>query len=70
MNRYFFNGREVSRNRAVYIWHESKTYRMANRRIRGYIFINADKGKTDGGEEAHLAEAGITIQREKASAVD
>lgn len=63
MKRYRLNGIPVTREQAVWAWHHSTTYLRAEPRTRGMIFRNADQGINTDGEIAHLAEAGITIER-------
>lgn len=65
MPKYFIDGIEVKRSHAMRVWHDSKTYRMANRRTRGYIFLTAEKGENPYGEFEYLAEAGVRIEPDR-----
>jgi hypothetical protein len=64
MAKYFVDDIEVDRSRAMRAWHGSKTYRLANPKTRGYIFLTAEKGENGDGEVEHLAEAGVRIKIE------
>lgn len=67
MNRYLLHGKPVTREQAVAAWHRSATYANAARKRRGLIFMLADRSAFYTAEVLHLAEAGITIEREPAS---
>ncbi|OOW71480.1 hypothetical protein Xmlh_08380 [Xanthomonas axonopodis pv. melhusii] len=61
MPKYFVDDIQVERSHAMKVWHGSRTYRLANPRTRGYIFLTAEKGESQDGEIQHLAEAGVRI---------
>lgn len=62
MPKYFVDDIEVERSHAMRVWHGSKTYRLANPKTRGYIFLTAEKGDNGAGAFEHLAEAGVRIK--------
>ncbi len=62
MIRYFVHGLAVSEQEALLAWKFSQTYRQA--KFKDAIWPNAHGADPDGAAAAHMAEAGIRIEKD------